>query len=236
MAKGSPRALVPPDIGGIRGANIGAIADLFGGRTGQLGNLLGTLGPMGVPTTGLQRQSLDAFSRMLSQPTPEQRALDISLPALQGMLTGTGPQFEQDIALANAGSGNRFSSANALLRGEALRNLYNLRNQTAGTIGMLGQGAGAANRALAGQGFQVGTAEAGQQDIETQRRLQVLMGLLGAGQQAAFNVPIQAPGGGLGGILGGIGGMALGSVLGPFGAAVGGNLGNQVTSGKGAQG
>jgi hypothetical protein len=169
---------------------------------------------------------------MLRQPTPEQRALDISLPALQAMLTGTGPQFDQDLNAANQ-AGGRFSSANALLRGEAFRNLYNMRTQVAQTLGLLGQGAGQANRGLAGQAFNVGQQQAGQADIETQRRLQILMQLLGVGQQTAFNVPIQAGGGGLGSVLGGLGGLALGSFLGPLGAAAGSQLGSNLFGGGG---
>lgn len=158
---------------------------------------------------------------MLGAPTPEQRALDISLPQLQAMLTGQGPQFEQDIALANQ-QGGRFGSANAILRGEALRNLYNLRNQTAGTLGLLSQGAGQANRGLAGQAFGVGQQQAQQMDIETQRRLQILMQLLGVGQQATFNVPVQQGQGilqQLMGIAAPIAGYALG---GPAGGAAAG--------------
>jgi len=135
-------------------------------------------------------QGADALGTMLRQPTPEQRALDVSMPALQAMLTGQGPQFEQDIGLANQ-QGGRFGSGNAILRGEALRNLFNMRTQVAQTLGLLSQGAGSANRGLAGQAFGMGQQQAGQMDIETQRRIQILMQLLGAGQQSAFNVPIQ---------------------------------------------
>jgi hypothetical protein len=135
-------------------------------------------------------QGADALGAMLRQPTPEQRALDISLPALQSMLTGGGPQFDQDIAMANQ-QGGRFGSANAIMRGEAFRNLYNLRTQVAQTLGLLGQGAGQANRGLATSAFGVGQQQAQQMDLETQRRLQILMQLLGVGQQTAFNVPIQ---------------------------------------------
>lgn len=169
-------------------------------------------------------QGADALGTMLRQPTPEQRALDISLPALQAMLTGQGPQFEQDIGLANQ-QGGRFGSGNAILRGEALRNLFNMRTQVANTLGLLSQGAGQANRGLAGQAFGVGQQQAGQADLETQRRLQVLMQLLGVGQQTAFNVPIQAGKGFmdyLAPILGIAGGFALG---GPAGAVAGSQLG-----------
>jgi len=166
---------------------------------------------------------------MLRQPTPEQRAMDISMPALQAMLTGQGPQFEQDIGLANQ-QGGRFGSGNAILRGEALRNLFNMRTQVAQTMGLLSQGAGAANRGLAGQAFGVGQQQAQQGDIETQRRLQILLQMLGAGQQTAFNVPTQAGGGGIGGVLGGLGGLLLG---GPFGSMAGSWLGNKIFGGGG---
>ncbi len=174
-------------------------------------------------------QGGNAIGQMLGMPTPEQRALDVSMPALQGMLTGTGPQFERDLSLANQ-QGGRFGSANAILRGEALRNLYNLRNQTAGTLGMLSGSAGQANRGLAGQAFGIGQQQAQQGDIETQRRLQILMQLLGAGQQASFNVPIQQGSPGIGGILGGLGLGALGSFLGPLGSMAGAQLGQRLFS------
>lgn len=172
-------------------------------------------------------QGADALGQMLRQPTPEQRTLDTAFPALQSMLTGTGPQFEQDLAMANQ-QGGRFGSANAILRGEAFRNLYNMRNQVAQTLGLLSQGAGQANRGLAGQAFGVGQQQAGQADIETQRRLQILMQLLGVGQQSAFNVPIQQGGQGLGGILGQLGLGALGSFLGPLGSTAGAALGGKL--------
>lgn len=217
------------------GRGSSGIADAFrqlqGGRTstaaGPLGGgdplarLQSFFGQLGSPQTALQRQGGDAIGAMLGAPTPEQRALDISLPQLQAMLTGQGPQFEQDIALANQ-QGGRFGSANAILRGEALRNLYNLRNQTAGTLGLLSQGAGQANRGLAGQAFGVGQQQAQQMDIETQRRLQILMQLLGVGQQATFNVPVQQGQGilqQLMGIAAPIAGYALG---GPAGGAAAG--------------
>lgn len=189
-----------------------------------LARLQSFFGQLGSPATGLQRQGADAIGTMLGQPTPEQRALDVSLPQLQAMLTGQGPQFEQDLGLANQ-QGGRFGSGNAVLRGEALRNLYNMRTQVANTLGLLSQGAGNANRGLAGQAFGIGQQQAGQADIETQRRLQILMQLLGVGQQTAFNVPIQQGRGFLDTLLpllGAAGGFALG---GPAGAAAGSQVG-----------
>jgi len=222
MPAGKPSAAVPKDLGWQRGQQIELIQSLLGlpnnngfnrlGGVGQGGNPLDRLqsffGTLGMPQSGLQRQGADAIGAMLGGPTPEQRALDISMPQLQAMLTGTGPQFERDLSLANQ-QGGRFGSGNAILRGEALRNLYNLRNQTAGTLGMLSSGAGQANRGLAGQAFGIGQQQAQQGDIETQRRLQLLMQLLGVQQQNVFNVPIQ-PGFDPIGAIGQIGSLALG--------------------------
>src|SRR5258705_7912818 len=151
MPAGQPKALVPQDIRGVRQQQIGYLQDPQ--------SFLKLLGGLGSPQSTLQMQGADALGTMLRQPTPEQRALDISLPALQSMLTGTGPQFDQDLSLANQ-QGGRFGSSNAILRGEAFKNLYNLRNQTAGTLGLLSQGAGNANRGLAGQAFGVGQQQA----------------------------------------------------------------------------
>lgn len=223
MPPGKPSAAVPKDLGFQRGQQIELLNALLGlqqprGFTSRLGGsvqgndplarLQSFFGQLGMPQSGLQRQGADAIGAMLGQPTPEQRALDISLPALQAMLTGQGPQFEQDIALANQ-QGGRFGSANAVLRGEALRNLFNLRNQTAGTLGMLSGGAGQANRGLAGQAFGIGQQQAQQSDIETQRRLQLLLQLLGVQQQSVFNVPIQSGFDPLGAI-GQLGSLAIG--------------------------
>lgn len=180
MPSGQPKALVPKDLQGVRKRQIGYLQDPQ--------SYLKTLGALGVPQSALQMAGANSIQQQLASPTPEQQAFNISLPQLQAMLTGTGPQFEHDLASANQ-TGNRFGSANALMRGEALRNLYNLRTQVAQTLGLLGQGAGGANRALAGQAFDVGKQQAGQADIETQRRLQILLHFLTSGQQAAFNVP-----------------------------------------------
>lgn len=235
MPAGKPSAAVPKDLGFQRGQQIELLNALLGlqqprGYTSRLGGavqggnpldrLQSFFGTLGVPQSGLQRQGADAIGQMLNQPTPEQRALDISLPALQAMLTGQGPQFERDIAMANQ-QGGRFGSANAIMRGEAFRNLFNLRNQTAGTLGMLAGGAGAANRGLAGQAFGVGQQQAGQADVETQRRLQLLMQLLGVQQQNVFNVPIQ-PGFDPLGAIGQIGSLALsaGGIPNPFGGGI----------------
>ena len=127
------------------------------------------------------------------------------------------PQFEQNLSLANQ-TGGRFGSGNALMRGQAVAsNQANLAqmlgqgvNQQLSAAGMLGQQAqqsrlaqlqqmglvgqlagqaGNADRANIGQNFEIGTALAGQGDIETQRRLQLLLSLLGSTTSATLNQP-----------------------------------------------
>lgn len=239
FSPGTPQAQVPGDLSGLRSQQIQLLQQLLGlGGTGapgaptNSGSLFGNMranlaaqkaaaggagapGPLGGgdPTARLQQffgplspfSATDAqrggtgVSQFLNQPAPEQRALDVAMPGLQEVLNGGGPQFEQDLSLANS-QGPRFGSANAILRGEALKNLYNQRGQAAQTLGLLSQGAGA------GQARQAGFA-----DLETQRRLQILMNLLGVAQQATFNVPTtQQPSPfsqllGLGGLAAGLG-------------------------------
>src|SRR5205085_1595304 len=106
-----------------------------------LGRLQQFFGTLSSPQTDLQRQVGGGISQYLNQPAPEQRALDVAMPGLQEILSGGGPQFERDLSLANQ-QGGRFGSANAILRGEALRNLYNQRGQAAQTLGMLSSNAG----------------------------------------------------------------------------------------------
>jgi len=163
--------------------------DFLGGQTNPLERLQSFFGTLGMPQSDLQRQSVNGISQFLNQPAPEQRALNIALPGLQEILNGGGPQFERDLSLAKQ-QGGRFGSANAILRGEAFRNLYNARDQAAQTLGMLSSAAGQNPFARLQGAFGVGQQQAGQADIETQRRLQLLMQLLGVGQQTAFNFPV----------------------------------------------
>ena len=166
---------VPKDIAPMRNANINFLESMLFGKQGTPGERLergfGPLAPQGI-------------QQFLNQPTPEQRAMDVSMPALQEMLTPgvSNPAFERDLSLANA-QGGRFGSANAILRSNALANMWGQRTQAANTLGVLGQGAGA------GQARQ-----AGFMDLEPQRRLQILLHLLGVSQGASFNVPfVQQP-------------------------------------------
>lgn len=163
------------------------------------------------------------ISQFLNQPSPEQQALNTAMPQLQGILSGSiTPDFDRNIAMANQ-QGGRFGSANAILRGEALRHILNQQNQAAQTLGMLS--------ANAGQGQQ---RQAGFADLETQRRLQLIMGLLGVGQQASMGGPVvqtRAASGGLGGVLGGLLGAGLGAFTGGLGTAAAGALGGKIFGG-----
>jgi len=215
---------MPPDIRQPRQNQLGTLDFLLGGQQGaqgQGGNPLDRLqsffGPLGMPQTDLQRQGAGNMTSMLNANAPGS-----AMNVLQGMMTGTGPQFERDIAGANQ-QGQRFGSANEILRGEALRNLFNMRTQTAGAMGALNQ-----------QGFGMGQAQAQQGDVQTQRILQLLGGLLGLRQQATMELPItqtpnaaQAGGGALSNI-----GMLLPFLMsmGGGGPASGGDIQGQVNS------
>src|SRR2546426_4124025 len=171
---------MPPDIRQPRQNQLGSLDFLLGGQQGaqgQGGNPLDRLqsffGPLGMPQTDLQRQGAGNMTSMLNANAPGS-----AMNTLQGMMTGTGPQFERDIAGANQ-QGARFGSANEILRGEALRNLFNMRTQTAQTMGALNQ-----------QGIGMGQQQAQQADVQTQRVLQLLGGLLGLRQQQTMELPI----------------------------------------------
>src|SRR2546428_2687225 len=185
---------MPPDIRQPRQNQLGMLDYLLGGQAGAqgqagspLGRLQSVFGDFSMPQTDLQRQGAGNMTSMLNANAPGS-----AMNVLQGMMTGTGPQFERDIAGGNQ-QGARFGSANEILRGEALRNLFNMRTQTAGAMGALNQ-----------QGFGMGQQQAQQADVQTQRVLQLLGGLLGLRQQATMELPItqtpntaQAVGGGL---------------------------------------
>lgn len=163
------RALVPKDLQRLRQQNIDLLSALLQPGAfdqGGFGNNFFFGGGGGV----------NGVSQLLNSPSPEMQAFQTARPILEGMLTGTGPQFERDIAAANS-QGGRFGSANAILRGEALRNLFNQRTQTASTLGQLAGQAGTAqwDRAFAAQS----------------QRLQLLAGLLGLSGQATLSAPIQ---------------------------------------------
>lgn len=224
MPTGQPRAVVPQDQRGLRSNQLNLLNSIFQGN----GQLPGMFGQVGMPQSDLQRQSAGDIGQFLRQPAPEQRALDVAMPGLQEILQGGGPQFERDLSLANQ-QGGRFGSANALMRGEAFRNMFNARNEAANTLGFLSQAAGQNPFQRLMGGFGVGQQQAQQGDVETQRRLQILMQLLGVGQQTALNAPIQQ-GGGIGGFLGQLLGLAGGAFGGQFLGGLGGNAADKIIS------
>ena len=203
---------VPGDIAGMRGSNINLLNYILFGQGGPGAGNTAPNNPMGkmfpgiFPGAGSQTfgtaggNNGDAASRLqsvfgnlapqgisqfINQPTPEQQALNTAMPRLNEVLSGNpnqNPQFQQDLSVANQ-QGGRFGSANEILRGQALTGLFNQRTQAAQTLGM-----------LSGQAGQSQSRQAGFMDIETQRRLQLLMSLLGTSQGASFNLPfLQQP-------------------------------------------
>lgn len=174
---GEASALVPKDLQGLRQQNIDLLSAF--------------LQPGAFDTGGKGADyffggGVNGISQFMNQPSPEMHTYDTARPILEGMLTGTGPQFERDITAANT-QGGRFGSANAIMRGEALRNLFNQRTQTAGTLGAL---AGQAGSSQFDRAFQV-----------QNQRLQLLAGLLGMSGQASLSLPVSQDDGHVGDIL-----------------------------------
>ena len=167
------QALVPPDMRGLRAQNINLLSQLLSP---------GAFNPGGTGRNFFFQGGSQGASQFFDQPSPETKTMDSLMPLLEGMMTGTGPQFERDIAMANT-SGGRFSSGNAIMRGEALRNLFNQRGQTANTMGMLASNAG--NSQMARQ----------------QMFAQLMAGLLGMGTQATMQFPVENDQGFFGDVL-----------------------------------
>lgn len=209
-----------PGLGGAYGGGAAGMGGGQGGFVAPNANDVRTriesyFGNLGVPVTGLQRQSLDAIGKYLNQPAPEQRAMDISLPALQGILNGKPgegiinalqPSFERNLASANQ-QGARFGSANAILKSRAVED-FNLLGAQAAQQGIQQQLAAADALRLLGEsagnnpfqrlavGYGIGGQEAAQNDIATQRFLQILLQQLGTAQSASLGVPsVQQPNG-----------------------------------------
>lgn len=188
---------------------MGSPGNAAGGASDPLARLTQFFGPLSQGPTALQRQSSNQISQYLNQPAPEQRAFDTSMPALQGilgsapgsqMMDALNPHFQRNLAQASS-QGARFSSGNDILRSRAVDD-YNLlaaqafqqgqqaQLQAAQQLGMLGSSAGQNPFSRLMGANQVGQQEWQQQDQETQRRLQILMGLLSTAQGTAFNQPI----------------------------------------------
>lgn len=245
--------LTPPGMPqGFQAGQFNLLQQLLGGGANGTagGGLEQFFGGLGSPTTGLQRQATGGIEQFLNQPNPEQRALDVSMPALQNILSGRPgqgimdalqPQFDRNLASANQ-QGGRFGSGNAILRSRAVDDFNMLgaqaaqqgqqtQLQAAQMLGLLSNQAGQNPFQRLTGAFGVGQAGAEQADMETQRRIQLLMGLLGTAQGAAFNQPwaqTREASGGLGGILGGLLGAGLGAFTGGLGSAAGGKVAGRI--------
>lgn len=204
---GSPSRGGSPDWnapGGVRGA-LGAGQTRAGGLP-QFGDptqrLQSFFGQLGMPQSDLQRQSVSGIQQFLNGPAPEQTALDAINKILtqnpgQGMLDALQPRFQQNLSAANA-QGPRFSSGNAILKSRALDD-YNLLAQQSLQQGVQQQIQASDVARMLGESmfgrltgaYGVGKDVAGQQDIETQRRLQILLNLLGVQQSATLGLPVQ---------------------------------------------
>ncbi len=238
--KRSTEPAVPSDVQGIRGGQTNFLEQFM--QALQSGNLeqfiQGSFGNIGVDQTANQKQASGGISQFLNQQSPEARALGATEGALtgianqnsgQGIIDALQPGFERNLGLANQ-AGGRFGSANAVLRSRAVDDFNLLSNQAlqqgqqnqisaSQILGMLSGQAGQADFGRLLQQFGIGTQEAGQADIETQRRLGLGTGLFGQANQAAFNVPnVQNPSAleQFGGIAGNTAGIfnALGGVFG----------------------
>ena len=161
------RAVVPKDMQAMRQQQIALLMSML-----QPGAF--DAGGAGSNFFGMNSGGLNQF---MAQPSPEMSTYNSMRPILEGMMTGTGPQFERDIGMANA-TGGRFGSGNAIMRGEALRNLFNTRQQTASTLGT-----------LAGQ---AGSSQFDRMSQMQNQRMQLLAGLLGMSGQATLSAPVQS--------------------------------------------
>jgi hypothetical protein len=250
---GGPGAGAFPWLGGGQQRGAGQAGVAQGAGMVQGGDVLTRLGSffgdLGTPTNGLQRQATGGIEQFLNQPAPEQRAMDVSMPALQGILNGKPgegimnslqPHFQRNLDSANQ-VGGRFGSGNAILRSRAVDDFNMLgaqaaqqgqqtQLQAAQMLNLLASSAGNNPFQRLMGAYGVGQQNFQNADLETQRRLQLLGGLLGTAQGLAFNQPVIAgqSGGGWGGLLG----TLAGSFLGPIGGAVGGAVGQAVTGGK----
>lgn len=193
---------VPGDVRGFRGQGIS-----------QAQNLLPLLGALaqGQNVSGLQRMGTNSLSQFLSQPAPEMRALEISLPALQAQLSGSpgqqvlGPlqqvfnrNLTDQLQATSASAPGRFSSGlleqQGRLRERSMQDFNLLASQVleqglarqlqaASTLGLLSSQAGQQPFGRAAQATALG-------QNQTQMQLQALLAALGPTTQSAFGGPI----------------------------------------------
>ncbi len=168
------------DLKGIRQNQVDLLSHLL--KPGGWKDLEQYFGPLTGPTTGLNRQA-EGGNTM----TPQARALEVSLPMLnniisgkpgQGVIDALQPSFDRNLATANQ-QGARFGSGNAILRSRAVDD-FNLLGAKAAEQGQQTQ-------LQAADMLRLLSGEAGQTaDLENQRRLQLMGLLLGGGQGVAF--------------------------------------------------
>lgn len=201
----------PSGSGGQKRGNSGNWAERrYGGGGNDLpdftnndptGRLESFFGGLGVPQSDLQRQASGGISEFLKT-NPEAKAYE-ALNQILGTNPGTStmqalqPQFERNLSAANA-AGPRFGTANAIAKTRAVDD-YNLLSsqalmqgvqqqiQASQVLNMLGD---SAFQRLTGA-YGVGKDQAAQADVATQRRLQLLLQLLGTAQSATLGLPIQ---------------------------------------------
>ena len=170
----------------------------FGDPTSRLESFFGGLG---VPQSDLQRNAGNAIGEFLKT-NPEAKAYDFLNNALttnpgEQVAGSLLPQFERNLSAAQA-TGPRFGTANAIAKTRAVDD-YNLLSAQARMQGVNQQlqasqilnqlGDSAFNRLTGAYG--VGKDQAAQADLATQRRLQLLLQLLGTAQSASFGMPLQ---------------------------------------------
>lgn len=86
VTMGQPQPIPPlPNVAGTGG---GEVPQTGGGMQTPQQRLESFYGPLAAQPTPLQQQGSQAFQYLLNQPTPEQRATDITLPQLQQNLQG----------------------------------------------------------------------------------------------------------------------------------------------------
>lgn len=186
-----------------------ATANQAGGRFGS-GNAL----MRGQAVENFNLQSAQALQRGVDQQTTAANALgQIGIGnddlRLRGLLGGGQNQLGALQALITGATGrdNSALQANQILGSQRLQgqqqtgqNLANagqlgtaqgqLGNSAANILGQLFGGQGAAERGLAGQAFNAGAVETGQQDMATQRTIELLNQLLQTGQSATMGGPV----------------------------------------------
>lgn len=184
--------------GGTPGTSPGALGP--GQRLEQF------FGPLGMPQSPLQQQAVGNISTFLSDANSpfnrtQQQSFDVlgnilgSNPG-QPVIDALQPSFQRNLAEANQ-QGGRFGTSNAVLRSRALDD-FNLLAAQAAQQGVnqqmqaanLGNILGNDQLARLAGIFGIGGQQAQQNDVETQRRIQLLQSILATSQGAALGQPV----------------------------------------------